>query len=315
MRHTSKAPTPRFNSFRRTRRTLALVILGGILLSAGSLLAYHSHVARAQDKRLQLEQDLQKVFTGHEELRIDPQQALEQVRSSGRLSIATLSHRFDLDLQLNDVRAPNYRAEDVVNGVTHDLPRPPANTYKGAIDGMPGTDARFTIDGTRVEGMIIAFDDTYYVEPARKYSAEAGAADHLLYKASDVRPDITASCAEPLNEQVSFQAKQFQYSFANVQTKAFFPMKVVEIATEADGEYVQAIGGSSAANPDILRVMNRVDAIYRRDIGLTFSVVFQHTWSDPATDPYTTSGDPMAMLNEFTNYWNANIPNPRDDAH
>src|SRR5207245_11367264 len=143
----------------------------GMLLSARSMLAYHSHGARAQNKRLQLEEDLQKVFTGNEEFRIDPQQALEQVRSSGRLSIATLSHRFDLDLQLNDLRAPNYRAEDVVNGVTHDLPRQPANTYKGTIDGLPGTDARFTIDGTRVEGMIIAFDDTYYVEPAHQYSA------------------------------------------------------------------------------------------------------------------------------------------------
>src|SRR5207302_6098735 len=131
----------------------------------------------------------------------------------------------------------------------------------------------------------------------------------------DVRPDITATCAETLNEQVSFQAKQFA-SLSNAPgVNIVTPMRVVEIATEADGEYVQAIGGSSAANADILSVMNQVDAIYRRDIGLTFSVVFQHTWSDPATDPYTTSGDPVAMLNEFTNYWNANIPNPRDDAH
>src|SRR5439155_24036158 len=38
-----------------------------------------------------------------------------------------------------------------------------------------------------------------------------------------------------------------------------------------------------------------------------------HTWS--GTDPYTVSGDAVGMLNEFTNYWNANITNARDDAH
>jgi hypothetical protein len=46
---------------------------------------------------------------------------------------------------------------------------------------------------------------------------------------------------------------------------------------------------------------------------LNFSVVFQHTFN--GGDPYTTSGNASAVLNEFTNYWNANITNPRDQAH
>ncbi len=296
------------------RRALVLVILGGAV-SAGLLLAHSSRVAHAQNKRIQLEQDLQKVFNGQEEFRIDPQQVLADVRANGRLSIATLDHHFDLDLQLNDLRAPNYRAMEVVDGVTHDLPWQPVNTYKGIIDGLPGTDARFTIDGTRVEGMIIAFDEVYYVEQARKYSEAADAADHLLYKASDVRSDITRSCGDTLDERISFQSKQLLSNAATIQPKVVSPMRVVELATEADGEYVQALGGSSAANSDILSVMNQVDAIYRRDVGLTFSIVLQHTWTDPASDPYNTNGDAVAMLNEFTNYWNANITNPRDDAH
>src|SRR5207244_2837446 len=147
------------------------------------------------------------------------------------------------------------------------------------------------------EGMIIAFDEVYYIEPARKYSEAADTADHLLYKASDVRSDITRSCADTLNEQISSQAKQLQSSAANIQPKVVSPMRVIELATEADGEYVQATGGSSAANSDILSVMNQVDAIFRRDVGLTFSVVFQHTWTDPASDPYNTNGDAVAMLN------------------
>ena len=60
--------------------------------------------------------------------------------------------------------------------------------------------------------------------------------------------------------------------------------------------------------------MNQVQAIYERDIGLTFTVVFQHTW--PGGDPYVATGDASAVLNEFTNYWNANFAaTHRDVAH
>src|SRR5438552_787635 len=96
----------------------------------------------------------------------------------------------------------------------------------------------------------------------------------------------------------------------------FSPFKVVEIATEADFEYVQGVGGTAAAaNNDILSIMNQIQAIYERDIGLTFTVVFQHAWDTP-NDPYTTSGDALAMINEFKTVWNRDFSNtPRDVAH
>jgi hypothetical protein len=90
---------------------------------------------------------------------------------------------------------------------------------------------------------------------------------------------------------------------------------VVEIATEADFEYTSALGGSANANNDILSVMNGVQAIYQRDIGVTFSVVFQHTWAT-ANDPYNTSGNAGDVLTEFTTVWNRDFANtPRDVAH
>jgi hypothetical protein len=289
------------------------VILGAIMLGAASLIAHYSSVGRAQNKRLQFDQDMQKVFTAREDLRMDPLETVQQVRATGRLSISTLSHHFDLSLQPNDLRAPNYRAEDVDDGVTRELPRASVNTYKGIIDGLPGTDARFTIDNGRLEGMIIAFDETYFLEPARKYSSYADDADYLLYRASDVRSDISRSCADTLNEKIAFQAKELGAS--TIGPHVVVPMRVVEIATEADGEYVEAIGNATAANSDILGTLNQVDAIYRRDIGLTFSVVFQHTWSDKNNDPYTITGMSREMLDQFADYWNRNVANPRDVAH
>ena len=271
----------------------------------------------AQTTRARFEQDVEQVFTNHEDVRLDPQTAALRVRESGRLSVQTPARDLEIVLSPNDLRAPGYHAEEVIDGgIVREVPMSRVNTYKGSVVGMPGADARFTVDENTIEGMIITSDQSYFLESARKYSTSADAADYLLYKASDVRPEITRTCGDTLDEQVNREAKQFASTFSsNVAPEVFSPFRVVEIATEADDEYVAAFGGSSAnANNDILSVMNQVQAIYERDIGLTFSVVFQHTWA--GADPYTTSGDASAALNEFTNYWNANFAGtPRDVAH
>jgi len=287
------------------------LLLFALALIVGAFARY-SPVADAQDKPARMQQDLAKVFRSYEELNIDPQTARQRAKTEGRLSLATLSHRFDLQLQLNDLRAPNFRAEEVVDGRAHDLPRGEANTFAGTVAGMPNTDARFTIDGSHLEGMILTPGETYFIEPAQKYSRAAASSDYLLYSAADVQSDITAACGDTLASKVQFRAKEF-FTNDSVLPNVVVPMRVVELATEADDEYVAALGGSSAANSDILTIMNQVDAIYRRDVGLTFSIVLQHTWS--GGDPYTTNGDFNAVLNEFMNYWNNNITTPRDEAH
>ena len=276
----------------------------------------HGPTVDAQSTKARYQQDLAQVFTNHEDVQIDPHTAAEGVKRTGHLSVQSPAHDFEIDLTLNDLRAPNYRAEEVVDGaVTRAIEMPLPDTYRGNISGMPDSEARFSVDDDKLEGMIVVQGEAYYLESARKYSAAAERSDYLLYKASDVRPDIHKTCGT-LDEEIKQEAKQFLASASmGVTPEVFSPFKVVEIATEADFEYVSALGGSSAANNDILGVMNAVQGIYQRDIGLTFTVVFQHTWAT-ANDPYNTSGDAVAALNEFTNYWNANFAGqPRDVTH
>ncbi|HVS82617.1 MAG TPA: M12 family metallo-peptidase [Pyrinomonadaceae bacterium] len=271
----------------------------------------------AQTTRARFEQDVEQVFTNHEDVRLDPRTAALRVRESGRLSVQTPARDLEIVLSPNDLRAPGYHAEEVIDGgIVREVPMSRVNTYKGSVVGMPGADARFTVDDGTVEGMIITADQAYFLESTRKYSTSADAADYLLYKASDVRPEITRTCGDTLDEQVNREAKQFASTFSsNVAPEVFSPFRVAEIATEADFEYVSALGSSTAANNDILSIMNQVQGIYERDIGLTFSVVFQHTWAT-ASDPYNTSGDASAALTEFTNYWNTNFAGTnRDVAH
>ena len=258
-----------------------------------------------------LQKELQRHFRKYEIAHVNSESAANDVRQSERLSIATPSRIFEIELVQNDLRAPNYRAEEVTEGgFARELPSNPIRTYKGTVHGVPRSDARLTIDDSKLEGMIIA-DDLYFVEEARKYSLAADATEYLVYKASDVVPDTNISCGSTLKEQIDLKMERIP----GVSPELVSPARVVELATEADFEYVTALGGSVAANNEILSIMNQVQGIYETQIGLSFSIVFQHTWATSA-DPYSTTGSASGMLSEFTNYWNANFAGtPRDTAH
>jgi len=76
----------------------------------------------------------------------------------------------------------------------------PVHTFRGTVRGLKGTEARFTIDDQKIEGLIITADEHYYVEPRRNYSEPtdgqpaaasssdktSSANDYVFYKGSDV---------------------------------------------------------------------------------------------------------------------------------
>ena len=232
--------------------------------------------ADAQNTRARFQQDLAQTFTSYEQLSVDPGSVAEQVRAFGRVSLISTAHDFELELQPSDLRGPNYRAEQTdADGVVRATAMPGVTTFKGHVEGVATSDARFTIDGQKIEGMIITPGQSYFVESAQKYSAAAAATDYLLYTAEDVRSDITRSCGDTLEQQVNAGAKQMMTSATSGATPAVFsPLKIVELATESDLEYTNALGGASQANSDILSIMNSINAIYERDIGLTFTVTY-----------------------------------------
>ena len=277
--------------------------------------AYYSRRVSAQNVRDRMQQDLEHVFANHEDVTLDPQSTAARVRDTGRMSLKTRLNDFEMRLRPNDLRASNYHAEEVgPDGVSRPVEMPAVDTYKGNVEGVWASDARFTVKDDQIEGLIVTPTESYYLESAQKYSSTAQSTDYVIYKSSDVRPEITRSCADTLGEKVSANAQQLMSSAAmDMQPAAFSPFKVAEIATEADFEYTSALGGSAAANSDILSIMNQIQAIYERDIGLTFTVSFQHTWDTP-DDPYSASGDAVAVLREFTSYWNANFAGSRGDV-
>src|SRR5437016_2280284 len=120
------------------------LLLGLIALASIGGAGIHTPAVDAQSTKARYQQDLAQIFTNHEDVQLDPHTAAEGVKRTGHLSMQTPAYDFEIDLTLNDLRAPNYRAEEVVDGgVVREVQMPAPDTYKGKVSGVSDSDARF----------------------------------------------------------------------------------------------------------------------------------------------------------------------------
>lgn len=271
--------------------------------------------------RLRPDKDLAQVVRKHEQVRLSAPDVAQKVRLTGRLSLKSAERTFELDLQPNDMRARRYRTEETgADGIRREIASAPVRTYRGTVQGEGDTEARFTIDEATVEGMIMTPEEVYYVEPLSRYAAGADATEFIFYKKSDVIKDPTEMCGvtmdEVIGDAVQGLVPQIEESLAMDAATVAGMQREAEIATEADYEYVIAAGGSVAADAEILSIMNQVDGVYERELGVSFKVVYQHTWAAKGTGyPYTSTAVGKEVLQQFTYHWNTNFTVQRDLAH
>ena len=304
-------------------------IFTSLLILVLCALAFPYRFARAQNEGVQNpppmarpDKDLSRLVRKHEIISLSPSQASRGVRSTGHLSLPTSEQTFELDLRLNDMRAKNYKAEETdADGLRRAVESPAVRTYKGTVRGLEDAQARFTIDDEVVEGVIITPVERYYFEPLRKYEAEASASDIVFYKKSDVIDESPGTCGVTLDEAIGEVAQSVAPKVAETlaasTTTTTTTILEVELATEADYEYVSALGGSAASNAEIISIMNQVDGVYQRELGMRFKITYQHTWpAKPADYPYTSTLKGNEILQQFTDHWNASFQGiGRDAAH
>jgi hypothetical protein len=218
-----------------------------------------------------LKNDLGKSFSKSSVVRLNTRNA----KASGKLSIAAADKKFELSLTPHDLRAARYTAEDTNMVGTRELEKTPVTTYKGKIAGAAQSDVRLTINESGIEGFFGSKQEKYYIEPAKKYSAVAAADEFVIYQETDVLRNKSIICPQDLTAEI-------ESGKATVMTEDAQPaagLKTLEIATEADLDYVNSAGGAAGANAKILSILNMVEGVYESELNLTISVVYQHTWS------------------------------------
>jgi hypothetical protein len=257
----------------------------------------------------ELKNDLQSSFTKFDVIRIDSGGELRTEGSNKTLTVQSDGRTFELVVSPNDILSERYRAENTNMMGIETLERPAVTTYKGTITGVPDSRVRLTIDGVRVEGFFEDADGRRFVEPAAKYSELAGPGDSVIYRAEDSLKDNTFFCEADLPGRMEIGR---QFADAG-RVESDLTLRVLELATDADLEYVNAVGGPAAANSQIISILNMIEGTYNNELNLSIRLVYQHTWS--SADPFGAADMP-GILTNFVDYWNANFANiPRDAAH
>lgn len=227
------------------------------------------------------------------------------------LSFQAAGRRIDLSVTPHDLRGTDFRAQNMTMAGETEMSRAVSHTFKGTVAGEPDSQVRLTIDGGRVEGFFQIRGERFFIEPAARYSFDAAADDMIVYREPDIVRDTSFGCGAT----VSVPEKLGRGLDLAERAETSGQAKRLKIATDADLEYVNTLGGAAAADAEILGILNMAEGVYERELNITISVVFQHTWS--TADPFGAAGTEATVRN-FGVYWNQNFPvtsTPRDTAH
>ena len=255
--------------------------------------------------------DLRKSFSKVDVIHLNNGESLQQIESQNALSITTSEKTFQLSLTPRDLRSPRYRAENTTARGMQTIESGAVTTFKGKVSGDENSQVRLTIEASKIEGFFTTGDEKYFIEPARRFSPLAAAGDFVVYRPENTLNKKTYNCHSDLAERIE-DGKRFVEMNAPASAQS---LRVIELATEADFEYVTSVGSAGAANNKILSILNMVEGVYENELNLAISVVYQHTWS--TADPFN-GADAVALLSSFQSYWNANFAKAqieRDAAH
>lgn len=260
--------------------------------------------ATARMPAQQVQQRLDELFYRWETYELDLPAVERQVRETGRVTLHAGGRVLDLELELNDLRAPGFKSiRETRFGPVEESPAPVA-TFKGHVAGDAESVVRLLILPDRLEGYIRTGGEWIFLDPLRKYARSAASSEIVLFEGADVRPEAAALCGsgELTRRAQRLIAQEISGDLGAIPEKALIAppaLRQVDVAIEADYDYYLLYGAGTQSH--IEGVINSVDGIYRGELALTLSIVWRKVWE--VDDPYTSTDD-AGLIGELQNYWN-----------
>lgn len=265
----------------------------------------------ALSQKSRSEKNLERSFKSFSLTRLDPDSLSPKFGGERLAALNTNFGRFEMRLTPRELRAPSYRAEETTAAGSRAVERGPVTTFKGVINGEPDSRVRVSIDDGVMEGFFVVDGETYFVEPAARYSKMALEGDLVVYRQRDVLLDSSFVCQSELMNDIR-DGKQMLESGSG----AVMAANMIDIATEADHDFFLTNNSNSAStNNKILSILNMTEGLYEAELNLTIRVTFQHTYA--ISDGYDGS-NAATLLESFRVRWNGLYPTeqyPRDTAH
>lgn len=232
-----------------------------------------------------VEERLDQLLFAHQRLSFDLGRLADEAGVSGRIELDLEGFTYEILLQPNDLRAPSLkRILTTPEGVVEET-LPPLATYRGTVAGEADSDVRLIVQPDLFAGYVRIGKRLFFVEPLAKFASGAPFDQLVVYSQDDVRPEAHSVCGLHARRGTATQLLD-KGQEDEPGTKATGP-RIIQIATEADGEFYQRFGGST--NSWIEGRINELDGIYRQELNLTFRITFQNAFTNPNTDPYSNT--------------------------
>ncbi len=207
------------------------------------------------------------------------------------------------------------------DGELHSVPAPPAHTYRGTIQGVPASTVTATLLRRGMRAVVsLPNEETWYVQPASDVVPDLPRSCHALYRqGSAAVPTSFCGVRERSGERGTGDSDRMPGLRVTRVAESTTP-RLAEIAFDVDYDLYANLSEPDplSATMDLVEaLMNAVDVIFRRDVGVCFAltVVVVRT-AEP--DPYSTL-QYEDLLRQFRNEWNSPTAGlaglPRDVAH
>lgn len=207
--------------------------------------------------------------------------------------LQTLTEKWEIELHPNEIRTPDCKIIEFDGKNSKELTVADCPTFAGTVNGY---EARFYINSELLSGTIYQKDDILTIEPLSWFLSTNEFKDVLIiFKESDII-ETGGVCG------VKSTINQLQSNQTSSITSLPVTCKMLNVAIEYDYEFY-LLGGANQA----LSIMQNVDYIYFRDIGVRVNVSWMGGWSSKnAPYPYSNNTLFTTVSAEFWSYWNTN---------
>jgi hypothetical protein len=220
-----------------------------------------------------------------------------------------------LVLRPQAVRSPSYqllvqRADGTLSISRGGAP----HMFRGVLANKPGSVVSASLSDEGVFARIVLPDGQgLWLEPLRGRLSDAREGEYVLYEDEDVI-ESGLPCAVPVLAESAGESTAGESGGSEPTTSAGSVLKVAELACDADYEYYSTYGSVSAVEARIHSVVDAINLQYELQVGITHEVSTIIVRTSPS-QPYNST-DPLTLLVEFRDEWNANHTGiSRDVAH
>lgn len=284
-------------------------VLPAVIILIFAVISVLTLIPSPVDAQLNQDERLNKLFNKYELVKIET-----QLVNRGNLNVSFTANkqRFDIELTPNQIFSLNYKAVEMQGDVIKAVKPSSLKTYEGVVKDRTGT-ARFTEKEGIVEGAIFTPNENYFLEPLNKYFSSAKSDEYIFYRSSDLKFDESRTCGLSIGKEKSANTKSTQ-SRKQSKTQVFSNpasyLKEVELAIEADTEFVRSLGGAENAQDEITRIINQVDGVYK-SLSLTIKITHMRFWE--SGQPYTST-HPDTLLKQLKDRCNIDLVDINRDA-